>query len=97
MSITYKPIPEDPAELKARVEAVEKLLADAAVHMADIETAPPEGWWKRYFLYSGDHMILTEEGWEPGEGKESYIEQAKEDEMDLSEVIFDEVNAPPTA
>jgi hypothetical protein len=46
--------------------------------------------WHDYLEFSGDHMILTDEGWEPGEVKQSYLDAADGDES----VILDEVNAP---
>lgn len=44
--------------------------------------------WKRYHALSGDHMIMTDEGWEPGEAKASYLEEYG------AASILDEVNMP---
>lgn len=44
--------------------------------------------WRDFYEYTGDHMILTDEGWEPGEVKQSYIDEVG------PEAIQDEVNAP---
>jgi hypothetical protein len=50
--------------------------------------------WREYYEWSGNHMILTEEGWEPGDAKESYTALALEEDRDISNYITDEVNAP---
>lgn len=50
-----------------------------------IEQVPDAHWLKDYYLLTGDHMILTEEGWECGGLKSSYEDQ----------YVLDEVNAPP--
>lgn len=68
-----------------------RLLDEAAEHMGDAETAPNGTWWKRYFLLTGSHMILTDEGWESGSGKAEYAKQAEEDGVPLSDFIHDEV------
>jgi hypothetical protein len=44
--------------------------------------------WRDYYEWTGNHMILTDEGWEPGEGKQAYIDNCGPN------VIIDEVNAP---
>lgn len=46
--------------------------------------APDPKWFKEYFALTGAHMVLTEEGWEPGDAREAY--QPGE--------VLDEVNAP---
>lgn len=66
------------------------LLTEAANHMGECETSPGPTWWKRYFQITGDHMILTDEGWEHGSTKGSYVETFG------AESILDEVNAPGT-
>jgi hypothetical protein len=50
--------------------------------------------WHDYYEWTGDHMILTDEGWEPGEVKASYEEMAEAEGLPLSSFITDEVNAP---
>lgn len=40
--------------------------------------------WRDYFDFTGEHMVLTDEGWEPGEVKQSY---GPDD-------IHEELNAP---
>ena len=47
--------------------------------------------WRDYWIYSGQHMILTDEGWEPGECLASYIESLDEGQP-ISDVIREEVN-----
>lgn len=61
------------------------LLMRAEDRLAD-DTAPDPTWWFDLFTLTGDHMVLTEEGWEPGECKESLIAEYGEDH------ILDEVN-----
>ena len=46
--------------------------------------------WRDYYVLIGQHMILTDEGWEDGTSKAAYLESADGDEG----VILDEVNAP---
>lgn len=43
---------------------------------------------------SGDHYICTDEGWEPGEAKAAYAEDAAERGETIADVLIDEVNAP---
>lgn len=43
--------------------------------------------WRDFYKHTGDHMILTDEGWEPGAVKQSYIDEVG------PEAIQDEVNA----
>jgi hypothetical protein len=62
------------------------LLASAAEQMED--KPPTESWLREYFELTGDHMVCTEEGWQPGENKEALICDYGEDH------ILDEVNAP---
>jgi hypothetical protein len=46
--------------------------------------APDEKWFQEYFALTGEHMVLTEEGWIPGKDKAAH----------RPEEILDEVNAP---
>jgi hypothetical protein len=48
--------------------------------------------WRDYYEWTGDHMFLTDEGWEPGEVKQSYLDHLEPGEP-ASSVILDEVNA----
>jgi len=75
-------------------DEIKSLLNECANFISEMETAPNSGWWKRYFLFDGAHMILTEEGWELGCEKATYEKQASEDGYPISDVIFDEVNPP---
>jgi hypothetical protein len=51
------------------------------------EEAPDPFWWRDYFVLTGEHMVLTEEGWEPGECKAAYLDDDPKWEP------LDEVNA----
>jgi hypothetical protein len=54
---------------------------------------PDHKWCVEYWELTGDHMILTDEGWESGDVKQSYLDEwAKNPEW--SDPILDEVNAP---
>lgn len=53
--------------------------------------------WRDYYEWAGEHAILTDEGWEPGECKQSYVEMAEAEGLPLSCFIHDEVNAPAEA
>jgi hypothetical protein len=50
--------------------------------------------WRDYYVFSGDHMILTEDGWEPGSVRQSYIEMANLEGLPITDFILDEVNPP---
>jgi len=50
--------------------------------------------WRDYYEWTGEHMILTDESWEPGEVKQSYVEMAEAEGLPMSSFIQDEVNAP---
>lgn len=53
------------------------------------ETVPPDPhWYRDYYVLTGAHMILTDEGWTPGDCKQGLIEDYDES------AILDEVNAP---
>lgn len=53
------------------------------------ETDPPDAtWYRDYYVLTGAHMILTDEGWTPGDCKQGLIEDYDES------AILDEVNAP---
>lgn len=48
--------------------------------------------WRDYWIHSGQHMILTDEGWEPADDVlDSYAEELA-DGQSLSDVVRDEVN-----
>lgn len=72
-------------EMVDRIEAAEDLLKRVARNMEEAPAFDPE-WWRDYYLFTGEHMILTDEGWEPGDCKESLMEDEAE--------ILDEINAP---
>jgi hypothetical protein len=80
-----------PEDLKMENQTTEKRLETATNLLErisnNLEEAIPNDptWWRDYFLFSGDHMILTEEGWERAEDVDS---------SDGEVEILDEVNAP---
>lgn len=47
--------------------------------------------WRDYYKYARQHMILTREGWEPGDSLASYAAELDPDDT-LRRVILDEVN-----
>lgn len=49
--------------------------------------APDARWWRDYGLFTGLHMICTEDGWQPGTVKAELIAKYGED------VVLDEINA----
>lgn len=48
--------------------------------------------WRDYWKYSGQHMILTDDGWEPADIALPIYAENLDDGEDLSDVIQDEVN-----
>jgi hypothetical protein len=58
-------------------------LLERAVGMME-HAAPDKTWFEEYFALTGEHMILTEDGWTEGAAKPDY----------LPEEILAEVNAP---
>ncbi len=77
-------------ELAKEIETMVDLLARAAEFFE--EAGPDSKWFHDYFLLTGDHMILLDDGWCSGECKndilKSYPNEKEED------IILDEVNAP---
>jgi len=52
----------------------ESLAHRAAEFFGSTETSAPDyRWWKDYFSLTGEHMILTENGWEDISAKEEYL------------------------
>ncbi len=78
------------ADLTAAQQKLAKAmdLLDRASSRFEDATPPDATWYKELFLLTGEHMILTEEGWAGGESKASQLEECGE------ESILDEVNAP---
>lgn len=52
------------------------------------EHGPDEDWYRDYFTLTGDHMVLTDEGWVPAE-----MNTREYTGYDPAEVL-DEINAP---
>lgn len=71
------------AREKAHPEAL-TLLEEAEDMFAGDENVPNETWCRRLYAITGEHMVLTDEGWEPAE---VFDPAALPD-------IKDEVNAP---
>jgi len=65
------------------------LLERAHDRFADDESAPDARWFRDYFGLTGDHAVLTEDGWSLGSEKADLVSMGVE--------ILDEVNAPPAA
>jgi hypothetical protein len=78
---------KDVLYLLERLEEAEKLLT--RVGESEVE-APDPTWTHDYYLFTGQWMLLTDEGWEPGELKAELINEYGAD------AILDEVNAPPS-
>lgn len=76
-------------QCKRALEAVKAL----ANHVIDGERPPDNNWWRDYFRLSGDHVVLTEEGWEPASIYKSQPELRAE--MAASGGFLEELNAPP--
>lgn len=72
--------------LKQKHELAVNLLDRAAEAME--ESSPDPLWLEQYYSLTGAHMIMTEEGWEPGEYRQSYVNEGGE------EAILAEINAP---
>ena len=77
---------------EAKLEAATDLLKRAANRLAG-DRAPDETWWPDLFELTGEHMILTDEGWQPGSEKQSYLDDHAK-HPGWSDPILDEVNAP---
>ena len=76
------------AQINERLGEAMRLLEEVETHLIETEECPNGTWFRRYFLLTGDHMILTDEGWEPGEAKQSYLDAGDAD------AIQDEINIP---
>lgn len=72
--------------LKQKYELAMDLLERATNMMED--AMPDAAWGEQYFGLTGEHMLLTEEGWEPGDVKYTYDE--------YPDAILLELNAPKT-
>lgn len=59
-----------------------------AVLAEKMDVGPDENWFKDYWRLTGDHMVLTEEGWIPAEF--NALEYTGEQPME----VLDEVNKP---
>jgi hypothetical protein len=66
------------------------LLTRAADYFS--EDAPDREWFHDLYLLTGEHMILTDEGWCSADCKESLLKDYPHEKYD--NIILDEVNAP---
>lgn len=73
-------------ELKRKLGKTMDLLRQAGEYLE--EHPPTRTWWKEYLELTGEHWVLTEEGWEPGYVVSSYKEEDPEWKP------LDEINAP---
>jgi hypothetical protein len=72
-------------ELAQRLEKAMNLLGRVQeIEMDDVT------WYRELYELNGEHMVLTEDGWDFGGFKQRYIEDNDGD----ASVILDEVNAP---
>lgn len=62
---------------KQKHELAVDLLDRAAEAME--ERSPDPLWLEQYYTLTGAHMIMTEEGWEPGEYRQSYVDEGGEE------------------
>lgn len=82
---------------EAKLAIAEKLLERIDAQVDDIgriDLSNDPTWRADYYKFTGEHMILTEEGWDSGENRESYVQQAAADDAPLSDYILMEINAP---
>jgi hypothetical protein len=75
------------SDYKAATDLLERF-ADlyGEVALCGAMIGPGRKLWREYYDYLGEHMILTDEGWESGESKAQYLIGGVD--------IYDEVNAP---
>jgi hypothetical protein len=81
---------ENTMDLQAKYDKAMDLLNRASEKMDEPQAVPDANWLGEYYTLTGDHMICTEEGWEPGEGKAEYM---KDPDFDSTNILM-EVNAP---
>lgn len=75
--------------MMTKLESAMNLLERSAEVFA--ENPPDAGWFRDYFLLTGEHMILVDESWEPGSSLAEYRKEDAEFQPD------DEVNVPDEA
>lgn len=96
MSIPARPDYDPDLVIASGLRAVPTLIDTVRVCMDLLERAgeklgedPPDThWWEDWFTLIGEHVILTDEGWEPGANKDSYLKAG------MPEAILGELNAP---
>ena len=82
------------AERDRRIATAMLLLDRATELLADSPVKNDPAFWKDLYLFTGQYMILTDEGWENGDNKQSYVELAEKEGLPIGDFILDEVNAP---
>ena len=68
--------------LNQTVFSAVSLLERAAEYLGD--NPPDTDWFRDYYLLTGDHVILTDEGWEPASCKEQLLTDGGE--------VYEELN-----
>lgn len=76
------------SEASDLLERFVEMYGEVAMSPAMVESDPKL--WYDYYRYSGQHMILTDEGWEPGSVLESYMKQLNGE--DIRDIVHAEVN-----
>jgi hypothetical protein len=72
------------------LERFVEVYAETALVGSEIQ--PGMKLWRDYYLYTGQHMVLTDEGWEPADDVlDSYADELAAGQS-LSDVVRDEVN-----
>ena len=64
---------------------------EVVVDMLAEGPSPDSSWWKERYEVTGEHVVLTEEGWMPAEM--NTVEHTGEEPVE----VLDEVNAPHVA
>jgi hypothetical protein len=85
-------LPEHSKQAVELLERFAEVYGEAPLRGSMIE--PGRKLWRNYYEWTGEHMILVDGGWEPGEGKAGYEQMAKDESVALSSLILDEVNSP---
>ena len=77
-----------------KLNAAMGLLDRAMELLCDAPVTNDPNLWRDYYAFTGEHVILTDEGWDSGDNKQAYIEQAERDGIPLSDLILGELNTP---
>jgi hypothetical protein len=85
--VAYPGCPQGKTIEQAKFERCMDLM-DKLMDFGFFDPAPDENWFRDYYTLTGDHVVLTEEGWIPAD--QNTVEITGEEPME----ILDEVNAP---